>query len=314
MQASQQPSFADWLADLRAEALAKGIHQATLDEALANLEPDADVVAHDRAQPELTQTLDDYVAARLSARTLATAAQMTHRYRTLLRRIQTAYGVPGPVMVAIWGLESKFGQITGSRPVVAALATLAYDSRRPALFRSELFEALTILDRGLVKTPDFVGSWAGAIGQPQFMPSSFLKYAVDFDKDGRIDIWSSPADVLGSMANYLKLAGWTSGERWGREVRVSAAAMTRIDKGIPMRTSGCRALQNMTAPRPLREWSRLGVRLVGGGRLPVSTMKASLVRGEKRNFLVYRNYEALIDYNCSNAYAVSVGLLSDRLW
>jgi peptidoglycan lytic transglycosylase B len=314
LQAAQQSSFSDWLAALRAEALAKGIHAATLDEALGNLEPDPDVLAHDRAQPELTQSLDDYVAARLNPTTLATAVEMSHRYRTLLRRIQTAYGVPGPVMVAIWGLESKFGQITGSRPVVAALATLAYDSRRPGLFRGELFQALTILDRGLVKTSDLVGSWAGAIGQPQFMPSSFLKYAVDFDKDGRIDIWNSPADVLGSMANYLKLAGWTAGERWGREVRVSEAAMTRIEKDIPMRTSGCRALQNMTVARPLGEWRRLGVRLVGGGRLPASAMKASLVRGEKRDFLVYGNYEALIDYNCSNAYAVSVGLLSDQLW
>jgi peptidoglycan lytic transglycosylase B len=311
--ALQELSFSAWLADVRAEALAKGIHPATLDAAFATLAPDPDVLAHDRAQPELTQTLDDYVAARLSQKTLATAHEMARRYRTLVSRIHAAYGVPGPVMIAIWGLESRFGQVTGVRPVVTALATLAYDSRRPGLFRNELFEALDILDRGLVTAPEFVGSWAGAIGQPQFMPSSFLKYAVDFDKDGRIDIWTSPADVLGSMANYLKSAGWVAGERWGREVTIPPAVMARIEHDVPRRTSGCRARQNMTVARPLREWSRLGVRLADGARLPVSTMTASLVRGEKRNFLVYRNYDAIIDYNCSNAYAISVGLLSDQI-
>jgi len=209
-------SFEDWLSELRSEALTKGISQATLDQAFSSLQPDPVIIARDRTQPELTQSLDDYVTARLNPKTLARAAEVAKTEKDVIERVHATYGIPGPIMVAIWGLESNFGQFTGVRPVITALATLAYDGRRPALFRAELFQALTIVDRGLVNLPEFIGSWAGAIGQPQFMPSSFLKYAVDFDGDGKIDIWTSPADVLGSMANYLKTAGWTEGTRWGR--------------------------------------------------------------------------------------------------
>jgi membrane-bound lytic murein transglycosylase B len=308
-----QPSFDEWLAGVKAEARTKGIADATLERAFANVTPDPVILARDRMQPEQTQSLDDYVAARLSARTLTNARTKATEYRTLLRKVQTAYGIPAPVMVAIWGLESNFGQFTGSRPVVTALATLAYDSRRPALFRAELLHALTILDRGIVEPDKFLGSWAGAIGQPQFMPSSFLSHAIDFDQDGRIDIWTEPADVMGSMANYLKKAGWTEGERWGREVRVTQTVLDAIERDVPLRTTGCRARREMTEARPLAEWQRLGVRLTSGARLPRADMSASLVRGKARHFLVYRNYDAIIDYNCSNAYAISVGLLSDRV-
>ena len=211
-------SFEDWLGGVRSEALTKGISQATLDLAFSGLAPDPVIIARDRTQPELTQSLDEYVTARLNPKTLARAAEVAKTDKDVIDRVHATYGIPGPIMVAIWGLESNFGQFTGVRPVITALATLAYDGRRPALFRAELFQALAIVDRGLVNLPEFNGSWAGAIGQPQFMPSSFLKYAVDFDGDGKIDIWTSPADVLGSMANYLKTAGWTEGARWGREV------------------------------------------------------------------------------------------------
>jgi membrane-bound lytic murein transglycosylase B len=310
--ASAPPAFAEWLAALRVEALRRGISQSTVDLALTDLALDPTVIARDRAQPELTQSLDAYVVDRLSPKTLATAQTMLERHQVLLEQIRQAYGIPAPVMIAIWGIESNFGQVTGTRPTITALATLAFDSRRPALFRAELFNALTILDRGLVTLNDLKGSWAGAMGQPQFMPSSYLKYAVDFDHDGRADIWTSEADVFGSMANYLKTAGWTEGQRWGREVIVSPEAMARIDKTVPLRGSGCRALREMTVARPLKEWKRLGVKLIGAN-LPATADLASLVRGQLRRFLVYRNYRAFIDYNCSNAYAVSVGLLSDRI-
>jgi membrane-bound lytic murein transglycosylase B len=151
------------------------------------------------------------------------------------------------------------------------------------------------------------------MGQPQFMPSSFLKHGVDFDTDGRIDIWNSQADVFGSMGKYLSSAGWNKGGRWGREVRISKAVMARIDRAVPMRTSGCRARREMTVARPLAEWRKLGVRLASGSALPVAKIEASLVRGQRRHFLVYDNYDALLDYNCSNSYAVSVGVLSDRV-
>ncbi len=307
------PSFDDWLAGVRTEALTLGISEATVALALANLTPEPVIVARDRTQPELTISLDEYLESRLTAKTLSSARSMAARHRTLLDRIQRKYGIPRHVMVAIWGLESNFGQFTGVRPTITALATLAFDSRRPDLFRKELFEALRIVDRGLIPLDELKGSWAGAMGQPQFMPSSYLKYAVDFDHDGRTDIWGSMPDVFASMANYLEEKGWHTGERWGREVRVSAGAMARVEERVPMRTEGCRALREMTEPRPMADWRALGVRSAGGGRLPTTTLEASLVRGRDRNFLVYRNYGALIEYNCSNSYAITVGLLADRI-
>jgi membrane-bound lytic murein transglycosylase B len=308
------PSFPEeWLAELRKEALARGISQATVDLALSDIVPEPVIVSRDRTQPEQTQSLDSYLAQRLTARTIARARDAAVTHRKLLEKVEAAYGIPRPLMVAIWGLESNFGQFTGTRATIAALATLAYDPRRSTLFRAELFDALTILDKGLVTPENLKGSWAGAMGQPQFMPSSYLKHGVDFDKDGRVDIWTSEADVFGSMANYLNAAGWSKSGRWGREVRISRTVMAAIDKNVAMRTSGCRARREMTVARPLAQWRKLGVRLASGAALPAAKIEASLVRGYRRHFLVYENYNALLDYNCSNSYAVAVGVLSDRI-
>jgi membrane-bound lytic murein transglycosylase B len=309
---AQAPSFDEFLAGVRSEALAQGISAGTVEAAFAGLTPQPVVVQRDRTQPEQTLSLDQYVARRTTARTVTTGRTYLDRHGNLLRKVEGAYGVPPAVVVAIWGLESNFGRFTGTYPTVRALATLAYDGRRP-LFRRELLHALAILDRGDVPPDRLRGSWAGAMGQPQFMPSSFLERAVDFDGDGRVDIWTSVPDVFASMANYLQAAGWTAGVRWGREVAVPRAALARIEETVPMRREGCRAVQQMTVPRPLAAWSALGVTVPGGGALPAATVDASLVRGEKRHFLVYRNYEALLSYNCSNAYAVSVGILADRI-
>jgi membrane-bound lytic murein transglycosylase B len=306
------PAFEEFLAGVRTEALARGITEATLEKAFANLQPDPKVITRDRGQPEVVQSLDEYVAQRLTQRTIATAREQAGRLEALLSKIETAYGVPGPIMVAVWGLESNFGKFTGSYETISSLATLAFDARRP-IFRTELLNALEIVQTKQMEPAELKGSWAGAMGQPQFMPSSFLKHAVDFDGDKQIDIWTSEADVFGSMANYLKSSGWHEGERWGREVKISRAAMAKIDRGVPMRSTGCRAVRAMTVARPLTEWQRLGVRLPSGAALPASTLAASLVRGKARHFLVYRNYDAILDYNCSNSYAVSVGLLSDSI-
>jgi membrane-bound lytic murein transglycosylase B len=305
-------AFDEFLSALRAEALSRGISQATLDTALIDLTPETVVVSRDRSQPENVQSLDTYLRQRLSARTIATAREMARRHRALLRDIEAKYGVPSSLMVAIWGLESNFGKFTGTYPTVRALVTLAYDNRRP-LFRTELFHALEMVDKGLVKASDMKGSWAGAMGHPQFMPSSFLKHAVDFDGDGRIDIWTSSADVFASMANYLKNAGWRAGERWGREVSVSRTTRDRIDQQVGMRSGTCRAIREMTVPKPLEDWRKIGVTLKGGGPLPHAALEASLVRGERRYFLVYRNYDAIVDYNCSNSYALAAGLLADGI-
>jgi membrane-bound lytic murein transglycosylase B len=308
----ERRTFEDFLTELRIEALSRGIGQATLDAALAGLVPEPVVVARDRAQPEATLSLDQYAARRTGARTVAAGRAELRRHAGVLERVEASYGVSPAVVVAVWGLESNFGRFTGTYPTVKALATLAYDGRRP-IFRRELFHALAILERGDVPLERLKGSWAGALGQPQFMPSSYLEHAVDFDADGRADIWASTPDVFGSMANYLRHAGWSSERRWGREVTIPRNARARIDRSVPMRREGCRAVRELSEPRPLTEWTALGVTLPGGGRLPSANVDASLVRGERRYFLAYPNYEALLSYNCSNAYAVSVGLLADKI-
>lgn len=307
-----QVTWEAFLAGLRTDAAAKGISPATIDAALTTLELLPVAVERDRTQPEQVISLDDYLKRRLTKTVIATANAKAAAYAPLLRKIEAAYGVPPAVVVAVWGIESNFGQFTGVRPTVQALATLAFDGRR-ALFRNELFEALKIVDQGHISLAELKGSWAGAMGQPQFMPSSYLQLAVDQDGDGRADIWTTPADVFGSVANYLKHYGWTRGARWGHEVALSATARTRIDHEVPMRRTGCRAEREMTEPRPLARWAALGVTLPGGRPLPTSARSASLVRGDRRQFLVDDNYAAFIAYNCANSYAVSLGLLSDQI-
>jgi membrane-bound lytic murein transglycosylase B len=216
------------------------------------------------------------------------------------------------MLVSVWGLESNFGKFAGVRPTIPTLVTLAYDPRRATLFRSELFSALEIVNNGDIELERLKGSWAGALGQPQFMPSSYLKYAQDFDGDGRKDIWNSPADVFASIANYLKQHGWREGSLWGREVKVPTAREDTID-ALPRRDSGCRAERLMTEAKSLVEWRKLGLRTVANRPLPSAAVDASLVSAGKRTFLLYDNYDALLGYNCAHTYALSVALLSERL-
>jgi membrane-bound lytic murein transglycosylase B len=309
----RQP-FAEWLAALRQEAIARGISPNTVEAALANVEPLAVVVERDRTQAELTLTFDQYVKRRLTNAFIETGRKMARQHAALLRQVTAKYGVGGGTLVAIWGMESNYGRFSGTWPTIAALATLAYDPHRPALFRNELFAALEILDRQDVQLDALKGSWAGAMGQPQFMPSSYLRYAVDFDGDGQRNIWSSTGDVFASIANFLKEHGWSPGVRWGREVKVDEAAATRLAGKIPLRLTGsCQAIRQMTESRPIGEWRTLGVTQPNGKPLPGTTLDASLVRIDVRTFLVYGNYEALLGYNCAHAYALSVGLLADRI-
>ena len=308
------PPFEEWLAALRAEALANGISQRTVDAALGSVERLPVVVERDRTQAEITLTLDQYLSRRVPPRAVRTAREMAAKHRAELERAAARYGVPRAVIVAIWGLESNFGRFQGVRPTVAALATLAYDGRRPALFRDELLAALRILDSGEVEPGALRGSWAGAMGQSQFMPSSYLKWAVDGDGDGRRDIWTSLPDVFASVASYLKEHGWVKDQRWGREVRLSDTTATRVAAAVPMRLTGsCPAERDMTEARPLSEWRALGVTLRSGARLPAGDLPASLVRVDTRSFLVYRNYGALLRYNCAHRYALSIGVLADRI-
>lgn len=308
-------SFDEWLSGVRAEALTRGIRQSTIDAAFAGLEPLPVVVERDRTQAELVLTLDRYLQQHLTKKVIDTAARMRHEHADVLKQVRDKYGVPPEIVVAIWGLESNFGRFSGMRPTIQTLATLAYDPRRSAMFREELFDALKILDSGDVEPAAMRGSWAGALGQPQFMPSSFLLYAQDFDGDGKRDIWRSAPDVFASIANFLTSKGWSASGRWGREVNVPASLMARLPEVAPLQTEGCLARHQMTAPLPVETWNKLGLRAVGGGPLPAVDLDvpaASLVSGVKRHFLVYPNYQALLEYNCVNAYGLSVGLLADR--
>jgi membrane-bound lytic murein transglycosylase B len=309
---SSVPPFDAWLDELRAEAVARGISTATIEQTLTGLEPVDQVLERDRSQAEFALDIDEYLKRRLTPVTLRTARTMLARHRSLTNKVSAKYSVPGHVLIAVWGLESNFGRFSGVRPTVPTLVTLAYDPRRGPLFRNELLTALEIVDKGDIAVEQLMGSWAGALGQPQFMPSSYVLYAQDFDGDGRRDIWKSQPDVFASIAYFLQQHGWKKGQGWGREVKLPEGAVKAADE-VPLRPEGCRAFRVMTEARPMNFWRKIGVRSLANGPLPQSTLAASLVRIGKRSFLTYENYDAVLGYNCSHSYALSVGLLSDRL-
>jgi len=306
------PSFEEWLVALRAEAETRGIRPELLDRALADLKPVDQILERDRTQAEFALDLDAYLRRRLTQRFVRTAQEMYTRHRTLVHRVADQYGINPRVLISVWGLESNFGRFAGVRPTIPALVTLAYDQRRGAMFRAELFDALEIVNRGDIELERLKGSWAGALGQPQFMPSSYLRFAQDFDGDGRRDIWSSQPDVFASIAYYLQQHGWTAGQAWGREVKIPVAARPHT-KAMPLREEGCRAERMMTNPQPLTAWRKLGILTLAGTPLPASDIQASLVQNGSRAFLLYGNYQTLLDYNCAHTYALSVALLADRL-
>ena len=304
-------AFAAWLAGVHAEALTRGLREATVTAAFDGVEPVDKVLERDRTQAEFTLSLDDYLKRRLTTPTVRTARKMATRHKTVLGRVGKAYGIDPRMLVAVWGLESNFGLFAGVRPTVPVLATLAWDGRRGDFFRQQLFDALTIVDRGDIELGKLKGSWAGALGQVQFMPSSYLAWAVDFDKDGDRDVWGSMPDVFGSIGNYLQQHGWTPG-RWGYPVAIPEAAREKVVT-VPLRDQGCRAVRTLSQPRALKDWRALGVTLASGKALASSVREASLLAIDNRTYLVTANYEALLAYNCAHTYALSVALLSERI-
>jgi peptidoglycan lytic transglycosylase B len=312
--AQQRPSFSEWLDGVRTEALSRGIKPAIVEEALGHIEePMPVILERDRAQAEAVFSLEKYLTRHLTPKFVAMGREKFAEQRTLLDEVAATYDVPASIIVGVWGMETNYGRFSGVRPIVNALATLAWDPRRAAFFRGELFDALEILNRGDIDLPRMRGSWAGAMGQAQFMPSSYLKFAEDYDGDGLRDIWTSPADVFASIANYLKGHGWTAGQPWGREVRVPAAAARKIAATVARRAGTCNAKRDMTVPLPAAEWRALGVSLANGRPLPDSLPESAMVAGRTRYFLVFGNYDAILEYNCAHAYALSVGLLADRV-
>jgi membrane-bound lytic murein transglycosylase B len=296
-------SFGSWLQALRAEAAAKGISAAVLDDALGGLQPVPRVLELDRRQPESVQTLEQYLSTRLTQTKVENGRKRMLEHADLLARVRERFAVQPQFVVALWGMESDYGRFMGDFQVVACLATLAHDGRRSAFFREELLNALRILERRRMRSTDLRGSWAGAMGQCQFMPSNYLVHAVDFDGDGKADIWATHADVFGSISNFLLKLGWKGQEGWGQEVTLPRG----MDRAL---------VDPDNVRKPTQEWQALGVRRVGGGALSGADPSAGISQpdGEGgRAFLTTANFRTLRRWNTPQRFRIAVGMLADRL-
>lgn len=303
-------TFDAYLADVRKQALTDGISEATLDSALKGLVRDERVIKFDRHQPEFVQTFDQYLTARVTDFRRREGLRLYEQHDELLNEIAEAYQVDPEFIVAFWGMETNFGQYQGKYNIIRSLATLGHDQRRSRFFTAELHKALRILDEKHVTLEQFVGAWAGAMGQSQFMPSSFLSFAEDYDGDGRKNIWSSEADVFASIANYLKSAGWKPNAGWGAGAQTEGLNWSDVvSKDQP---KGCRALRHHSTKMALREWQALGIDTAG---LHGEGQYALFLKGESADagYLVGGNFRAILSYNCANKYAVAVGLLADSI-
>jgi membrane-bound lytic murein transglycosylase B len=292
--------FTTFLASFRPEARRAGISDATLDAAFASIHPNQKVIDADRKQPEFTLTWARYRGFTMSDKRIERGRAACAASRDLLQRVSDRYRVDPGVIAGIWGLESNFGTDTGSYNVIEALATLAWEGRRASFFRTQLIAALKILEHGDVAPARMLGSYAGAMGQPQFMPDSYLRYAVDFDGTGRRDIWTSQGDVLGSIANFISNSGWRFNEPWGQPIQVPAS----FDASLAGREQR----------RSLGEWQRLGVRRSDGTAFSRTDPQGAVllpdgVGGDA--FMVYSNFGAIRRYNPSDFYALAVGMLGD---
>lgn len=316
---AQEPQipFEDWLAALITEAREQGIREDIIEQALVSVTPIPQVINNDRSQAEFTETFEQYLEKRVTQWRIDTGRARLVQHRELLERVGAQYGVEPRFIVAFWGVETNYGNFTGGTDVIRALVTLAYDPRRSEYFRRELLSALQILNEGHIIHADMKGSWAGAMGQSQFMPSSFLQYAQDFDGDGRRDIWTTEADVFASIAQYLKGADWRDDQTWGREVQLPVDYHARAEQWRqPPAEHSCSVVRHHSLMLPLSQWQEIGVRRADGTDLPSADFVASIILpdGEDgRAFLTYQNFRAILRYNCANNYALSIGHLADRL-
>lgn len=300
--------FSDYLTQLKAEAEMKGFSAEFLDPVFASIKMRKKVVTADKNQPESKLTLDEYLSTRVPDWKVRQAVEQMHEHAELLDKVEKQYGVQKRFIVALWGNESNFGRIQGNHPVLSSLASLAFDGRREALFKKQFFAALTILSEGHVSLDDFNGSWAGAMGQSQFMPTSFLAYAVDGNGDGKKDIWTTPEDVFASIANFLTTEGWDSTQTWGRQVKLGDG----FDISTLNKYSGLAKDKMLRMPA----WSILGVTKFDGSELPAVNVKASLILPDDatgRIYLAYNNFHTLMRWNRSLYFGVSVGYLADRI-
>lgn len=294
--------FDRWTQGFRKRALAQGISAATFDRAFRGIDYNTYVIEKDRNQSEFTKAIWDYLDSAVSDTRVANGRAALEQHRDLLERIEAAFGVDKGVVVAVWGLESSYGTHRGDTPLIEALATLAYDGRRGSFFESQLIAALRILQSGDVDPRNMTGSWAGAMGHTQFIPTSYLAYAVDFTGDGRRDIWADdPSDALASTAAYLARSGWRKGQPWGMEVT--------LPRGFDFGLTGERVKKSAA------EWAALGVRDADGRKPgdhgPASILMPAGARGAA--FMIFPNFHAIERYNAADAYVIAVGHLADRI-
>jgi len=295
------PPFGPWLEDLKAEARQIGVGEATLQRVLGGVKPIPRVIELDRRQPEFMLTFWSYLKRSISDKRINTARTLMAKHRGLLEKVSARYGVQPRFLVSFWGLESNFGEYTGSFPVAGALVTLAHDRRRARFFRAQLLAVLKLMDRGDIAA-DAKGSWAGAMGNHQFIPTTYRDFAVDFDGDGKRDLWNSLPDIFASAANYLSRSGWDSKRTWGREVR--------LPKGLDFELAG------LMERKSLADWQKIGVRRADGRDLPRVDIEGSIVLpagSQGPAFMVYKNYRTILVWNRSILYALAVGHLADRI-
>ena len=296
-------SFAQWQDGFRQQALQAGIDANLFDRVFQGITPDMDVIKADRSQPEFTRPVWEYLDGALSPVRVRQGKALLEENTELLGRIEQRYGVDRQVLVSVWGMESNYGKFQGSKSVIRSLATLAYEGRRPTFAQDQLLAALKILQNGDIQPEAMRGSWAGAMGQTQFIPTTYDTHAVDFDGDGRRDIWNSTADALASTAHYLQSSGWKKGEPWGFEVQLAPDFDFFLADGVQRKT--------------VNEWLQLGLKLPTGTRLPEGSGQSSAALllpagAQGPAFLVLDNFRAILKYNNSSSYALAVSLLGDR--
>jgi membrane-bound lytic murein transglycosylase B len=314
--AKTQAEFKDYLVNLKEEAIAKGYEKSLIDSAFATATYKEKVVSADKNQPEVKETLETYLPKRVPQWKIDRARKLYAENKDILEQVAKEFGVQARFIVALWGLESNFGTIQGGHNVISSLVTLAFDGRREALYKRQLWAALDILKSGHITLDKFKGSWAGAMGQTQFMPTSFNAYAIDYNNDGRKDIWTTKEDAFASIANYLKQEGWNDSLTWGRQVMLPDNFDNKyiLVRGTKTRKQWLEYWND--SERSLDEWQALGVRRADGTALPNVDVRAALVMPDDINgrmFLAYDNYKVLMHWNRSYYFATSVGYLSDRI-
>lgn len=314
--ANSQEKFDSYVTNLKQEAAQKGYDSKLIEDAFATVKFKKKVVSADKNQPEVKETLETYLPKRVPQWKIDRARKLYAENKDVLDQVAKEFGVQARFIVALWGLESNFGKIQGGHSVISSVVTLAFDGRRETMYKKQLWAALDILKDGHISIDKFKGSWAGAMGQTQFMPTSFNAYAVDYDNDGRKDIWTTQADAFASIANYLKQAGWNDDLTWGRQVQLPED----FDKSYVLKR-GTRTRKQWLeywadSERSLADWQALGLRRMDGTDLPNVDVTAALVMPDDmggRMYLAYDNYKALMHWNRSYYFATSVGYLSDRI-